>query len=220
MKMSSCHGSNNIGDMIMDKFKITQGIIEKGIDKKMKDLTKLKSLLNEKSLLSEKPNIVFFDAFNREDAGKITAAKLKKDSKFEYMDAIQKAVYVVSAPDFPYSREEINDNKGAFKKLKETTALPRISDESHWNHQEGKSPKCLYVGSSRNIASRVIQHFWKCAKGTYSLHLIEWDWWKEKDKAQIAVWDASEITDDSHLQIIEDIVWNEYKPLFGKAGKK
>jgi hypothetical protein len=60
------------------------------------------------------------------------------------------------------------------------------------------------VGSSHDIAVRVIQHFWKCPKGTYSLRLIEWDWWKDRDKAQIDIWDASKI-DDIHLQIIEDI---------------
>jgi hypothetical protein len=211
---------NDIGGMGMKKFKITRDAIEKGIAKKMKDLTKLKSLLGEKSLLNEEPKTVFFDDLDTKEAANITASKLKKRPKFEYMETIEKAIYIVSAPDFPYLREEIDNDNGDFKKLKVTTALPRISDEKHWKHYEEKNPKCLYVGSSHEIVGRVIQHFWKCAKGTYSLHLIEWDWWKEKNKVQIDIWDASKIASDVYFQIIEDIVWDTYKPLFGRAGAK
>jgi hypothetical protein len=216
-RLCGCHILNNIGGMIMNRFKITQDIIEDGIDETIKNLTKLKSLLDQ-NFFSGQPKTISFGALNREGAGNITAAK-KKDSRFEYMKNIQKAIYVISAPDFPYSWEDISDNNGAFKKLKETTALPRISDKSHWNDQEGKRSKCLYVGSSHDIAGRVIQHFWKCVKGTYSLHLIDWDWWDKKDEVQIDIWDASEI-DDIHLQIVEDIVWRKYKPLFGRPGAK
>jgi hypothetical protein len=204
----------------MKRFEITQGLIEKGIEKKMQDLTKLKSLIYQKSFLSGGPAVVFFDDLKGEEAGKITAAKLKKYPGFKYMETIQKAIYIISAPCFPYSWEDINNDNGEFKKLKETTALPRISGKEHWDHQEGEKPKCLYVGSSHEIAGRVIQHFWKCAKGTYSLHLIDWDWWDEKNKVQIDVWDASKIKSDIHLQIIEDIVWDTYEPLFGRAGAK
>ena len=204
----------------MGKFKITQDIIERGIDKKMKALTKLKSLLGQKSFLNEQPATVFFDDLDTREAENITAAKLKKCPKFEYLETVQKAIYIVSAPDFPCSWEDISKDNSPFKKLKVTTALSRISDKSHWDHQKGNKPKCLYVGSSHEIAIRVIQHFWKCAKGTYSLHLIEWDWWKEKNKVQIDIWDASKITNDIYLQIIEDIVCDKYKPLFGRAGAK
>jgi hypothetical protein len=97
--------------------------------------------------------------------------------------------------------------------------LARINDASpYWDRQEGKKP--MYIGSSHGIASRVIEHFWKCPKDRYSLHLIEWDWWKEKSEVQIDIWDASKIPSDTHLQIIEDIVWETYKPLFGREGAK
>jgi hypothetical protein len=206
--------------MIMNRFKITQDIIEKGIDEKMKDIRELKSLMCQNSFLSGQPKTVFFDDLTGKDAENITAAGLKKDSRFKYMETIQKAIYIVSTPCFPYSWEDIDNDTGKFKKLKETTALPRISGKEHWNHQEGKKSKCLYVGSSHEIAGRVIQHFWKCAKGTYSLHLADWTWWDEKNKVQIDIWDASKIKSDIHLQIIENIVWATYKPLFGRAGTK
>jgi hypothetical protein len=105
--------------MIMDRFKITQGIIEQGIDKTIKDLTKLKSLLGQ-SFLKGRPITVFFDDFNRKDAGKITARKLRKDSRFN-METIEKAIYIVAAPDFPCSWKEITDNEGAFKRLNLTS---------------------------------------------------------------------------------------------------
>jgi hypothetical protein len=202
--------------MDMSRFKITQGIIKEGIDKKIEEL---QALVEQKVLLAEKPETAFFGDFDEEKARNITAAKLKDDSRFTYMEKIKKAIYIVSAPDFPFSWEYINDDNGPFKNLKETIALPRISGKSHWDDQKGKKSKCLYVGSSHSIASRVIQHFWKCAKGTYALHLIEWDWWDKKNEAQIDIWDASEIS-DNHLLIIEDIVWIKYKPLFGRPGAK
>jgi hypothetical protein len=204
--------------MITGRFKITEDLIEEGIGKKMKELTELKSLLGQNSFLGRQPAVVFFDALNNEEPGNITAPKLKKDSRFTYMKTIEKAIYIISTPDFPYSWEDI---KGEFKKLKKTTtSLPRINDKSHWDHQEKTKSKCLYVGSSHDIAGRLIQHFWKCAKDIYSLHLIKWDWWNEKNKVQMAIWDASKITSDIHLQIIEDIVWKEYRPLFGRPGAK
>jgi hypothetical protein len=206
--------------MIMDEFEIIRDFIKTGIEEKKEELERLKSFLDQNSFLSKRPATVFFDGLNKEEAENITAHKLKNDSRFRYMETIQKAIYIVSVPNFPYSLEEVNNDKGAFKKLKETTALPRISDKSHWDRQEGKKSKCLYVGSSHDIAGRVIQHFWKCAKGTYSLHLIKWDWWDGKDKVQIDIWDASKIASDVHLQIIEDIVWRKHKPLFGRPGAK
>jgi hypothetical protein len=196
----------------MGRFKITQGIIEEGIDKKMKDLREVQSLLSQKSFLKGQPKTILFADLNGEDARKITPKQLKE--RYTYLRDMEKVIYIVSAPCFPYSLTDINN----FKKQKKITALARINDTSHWNYQEGKESKCLYVGSSHDIASRVIQHFWKCTKGTFALHLIEWKWWKKKSDVQIDIWDASKITSDIYLQIIEDIVWDKYKPLFGKEG--
>jgi hypothetical protein len=212
------HILNDSGGMIMGRFKITQGIIEKGIDKKMKDLTKLKSLCHQNSFLRGQPETIPWGGLNEEEARKITVKRLEE--KYTYLRDMEKAIYIVSVPCFPFLWEEIDNEKGKFISLKKIpTALPRISNKSHWDRQEGKESKCLYVGSSHDIAGRVIQHFWKCHKGTSSLHLIEWDWWKGKSDVQIDIWDASEIS-DIHLQIIEDIVWETYKPLFGKEGAK
>jgi hypothetical protein len=215
-RLRGCHILSCFGGKIMSRFEITQRIIEDGIKEKMENLENLRSW--SKKFVSKQPKITHFEDFKGK-AESITSAQLKKEQGYEYLQNMKKAIYIVWAPGFPSTWKQIDDDGGDFKKLKETTALPRINDESHWKHQEKESSTCLYVGSSHDIASRVIQHFWKCAKGTYALHLIEWNWWKERDKAQIDIWDASEI-DDMHLQILEDIIWGEYKPLFGREGAR
>jgi hypothetical protein len=214
--LRGCHILNDVGGKIMSRFEITQKIIEDGIDKKMKTLTKLKPLLHQNPFLSERPETIFFNALEREKTKTINVTRLKKDLRYPYLNDMKKAIYIISAPHFPCSWEKITN----LKKQKTITAFPKINDKlQHWDRQEGKKTKCLYVGSSHDIAGRVIQHFWKCPKDTYALRLIEWNWWKGKSDVQIDIWDASEIS-DIHLQIIEDIVWEKYQPLFGREGTR
>ncbi|MBU9147552.1 GIY-YIG nuclease family protein, partial [Burkholderia multivorans] len=81
----------------------------------------------------------------------------------------------------------------------------------------------LYVGSSRNFASRLQQHFGFGFEGTYALHLKRWvpeslrhtplvvEYWAVQDSRQ-----ARPIV----LQTLEDYLWDHSRPAFGRRGSK
>lgn len=50
------------------------------------------------------------------------------------------------------------------------------------------------------------------SKKTYALHLKQWF----KEQIEIEVYK----TKNEYLQLFEDIMWDIYKPLLGKRGKK
>ena len=75
---------------------------------------------------------------------------------------------------------------------------------------------CIYVGSSIHFFERMKNHLEK-PKSTYSLHLKRWfppDW-----KLSIEV---IKVKNESLaiMQIYEDLLWEAYKPLLGRQGKK
>ena len=74
---------------------------------------------------------------------------------------------------------------------------------------------CLYVGSSHNLKKRIEEHLGSGGSSkTYAMHLSKW-------------WECGSITvtyykveEDKCLQLFEDILWNYYKPVLGRQGKK
>lgn len=75
---------------------------------------------------------------------------------------------------------------------------------------------CLYVGSSHNIYKRLLEHLGFGAQKTFALHLKKW--W-DNVPIQIEIYEVCNNANDA-LQIIEDILWEHNKPLFGRQGKK
>lgn len=81
----------------------------------------------------------------------------------------------------------------------------------------------LYVGSSRNFASRLHQHFGFGFEGTYALHLKRWvpeslchtplvvEYWTVQDSKQVR---------PIVLQTLEDYLWDHSRPAFGRRGSK
>lgn len=81
----------------------------------------------------------------------------------------------------------------------------------------------LYVGSSRNFASRLQQHFGFGFEGTYALHLKRWvpetlchtplvlEYWTVRDSKQVR---------PIVLQSLEDYLWDHSQPVFGRRGSK
>jgi hypothetical protein len=81
----------------------------------------------------------------------------------------------------------------------------------------------LYVGSSRDFASRLQQHFGFGNEGTYALHLKRWvpeslchtplvlEYWTVRDSTQV----RPEV-----LQTLEDYLWDHSRPVFGRRGSK
>lgn len=77
----------------------------------------------------------------------------------------------------------------------------------------------LYVGSSRNLNSRLRQHFGYKDKTTYSMQLKHWIDKECIENISINVWKYKSI--DQHvLQAIENHLWDTLKPMLGKRGGK
>jgi hypothetical protein len=87
---------------------------------------------------------------------------------------------------------------------------------------QGDKPRdstyCLYVGSSKKIRDRLKVHLGIVENKTnYALHLRQW--WPDA-KVTITVFQFGEEVCQNDMQQMEDLLWNKYKPLFGKPGPK
>ena len=113
------------------------------------------------------------------------------------------------------TNEKINIEE--VKKVKEKLTangfgMFRINREE-MNDESGQN-KCLYVGSSKKLRDRLKQHLGLTSRTTFALHLKEW--WTDK----IIEIEIYEIKDRENMQLYEDLLWQKYKPIFGREGKK
>lgn len=85
---------------------------------------------------------------------------------------------------------------------------------------------CLYVGSSKSVITRLRQHFSSSStqaksgiKQTYALYLDDWYW--HDCNIQLTLISCSIQNKDIDwgiIQFIENKLWDNMKPLFGKKG--
>lgn len=108
-----------------------------------------------------------------------------------------------------YVIEELGGNKDlTFKNMKAYKArrirsCPRLT----------KPSRTLYVGSStKGLKSRIRQHTNSQNKSTSALHLNEWF----KGEYQITI--KTYAAPIEIIQILEDALWHELRPAFGKPG--
>jgi len=75
----------------------------------------------------------------------------------------------------------------------------------------------IYVGSSISIVSRIKQHFYDAAKGTYALKMSRWNL---TGSNQVKLELTSDISSKKHFgfQDLEDALWQQSQPMFGKKG--
>ena len=94
----------------------------------------------------------------------------------------------------------------------------RVNDEKkdnhfdYWKTQFGE--QCLYVGSSKDIRKRLKEHLGLIGKTTFSLHLSEWY------KNKVITVELYEVSNEEEMHLYEDLLWDEYKPLLGKQGRR
>jgi hypothetical protein len=107
---------------------------------------------------------------------------------------------------------DLSQIKEAFKIAKEKKdgrAYPRLNNQS----------RCLYVGSSRGIRQRLKDHMGYGATGTYSLHLAYWaNNLPLELEFKCAKYQAG--LDPQIYQALEDTLWDEMLPMFGRKGAK
>lgn len=77
----------------------------------------------------------------------------------------------------------------------------------------------VYVGSSEKIHQRLKEHLGFGAKGTYSLQLAAW---ARPYNFELAFWCAQYPSDTPSdvLQALEDTLWAEMRPMFGRQGAR
>ncbi len=76
---------------------------------------------------------------------------------------------------------------------------------------------CMYVGSSKKGSSRFKQHMGFRAPGTYALQLLHWAR-PELGGIRIDVLEVGDGVSDRSMLHLEDQLWFELKPLFGRRG--
>jgi len=134
------------------------------------------------------------------------------------------AIYIFSVTRFPYSESKVASifEKISQKPKEEKISLCRRNKTSvGWKNVQRDESVCLYVGSSEDIAQRLKEHLFLCNRGTYAMHLE--GWFPKNITITVNIWNFHDFLsgeDSDYLQYIEDILWNHYKPLFGRQGKK
>lgn len=100
-----------------------------------------------------------------------------------------------------------------FRNAKETEkhrrAYPRLNHKSRF----------LYVGSSFNIYQRFKDHLGYGSKRTYSLQLAHWAFNLNLELDFIYAKYPQDTTHDV-IQVIEDTLWDELRPMFGRRGQR
>jgi hypothetical protein len=86
--------------------------------------------------------------------------------------------------------------------------------------QKGKT--CLYVGKAENLTPRLRQHLGPLSTDTYAMHLSMWApevLWDAP--IHIEYWSLAELQlSKPAVQALEDYIWEESAPIFGKQGPK
>ena len=107
--------------------------------------------------------------------------------------------------------------------------MSRCPKKDDLKESEKAEKKCLYVGSSQKLHSRLEQHLTQKNKSVYALHLSEWFPKKENLKLIVIKMKNQDIEKmqetekkekTKKMQKYEDYFWNYYEPLLGKQGKK
>jgi hypothetical protein len=110
-----------------------------------------------------------------------------------------------------YDIEKFNKSFSNAKKLKK--------DNLAYTRFNNKKSQYLYVGRSSNLSQRLREHMGYGAKGTYALHLAYWaNAFNLEIEFQCAKYKAGLASDV--YQVLEDTLWQEMSPMFGRKGSK
>jgi hypothetical protein len=119
----------------------------------------------------------------------------------------QKAVYFIEVD----TRIDLPEVQRIFKRAKDegSRAYCRLNDTSH----------CLYVGRSDELPTRIWQHLGYGHGKTYALQLSHWAQ-PLRLCFELHCAQYPRDTEGDVLQAIEDQLWDEKKPMFGRRGPR
>ncbi len=116
-------------------------------------------------------------------------------------------------------RLTVNDQTGANRLRQAFEEFDRPEGLVLTRNNKVADSRTVYVGSSRNIGGRLLQHLYTCADGTYALKLHRWC--PDTDNSlKVEVIPVRGVADASLIQDIEDALWVSSRPMFGKLGSK
>lgn len=95
--------------------------------------------------------------------------------------------------------------------------LPENSSACSYSRLNGgQHPNALYVGSSRSLATRISQHMGRIGgNGTYAMRLCHWATGLQQ-QVVLTLWQLAASTSSSELEVLEQQLWDELKPMLGK----
>ncbi|HEY9833549.1 MAG TPA: hypothetical protein V6D26_23560 [Stenomitos sp.] len=79
---------------------------------------------------------------------------------------------------------------------------------------------CLYVGSSSDLLKRMKEHLGYGAKATFALNLAWWAGDFPDLGLSLGFSQLPETTTVDAMQALEDTLWDELRPMFGRRGSK
>lgn len=93
--------------------------------------------------------------------------------------------------------------------------LPRFAAARvNLGHEQSRT---LYVGSSAKVARRLREHLWRAPDATYALHLSRWCS-GGPGSIRVNVRHLLGSVTEGARQDLEDTLWHQRRPLFGKSG--
>jgi hypothetical protein len=141
-----------------------------------------------------------------------------EDFENDFSDIGKNIIYFIITDELPFEYVDIQNKFIELKsKSKKNYHVSKINDEILWKRD--LNIYYLYIGSKEYDAKlRFKQHLGLEIKSrqTYSMYLK--DWWPENKKLYVNYFEFGEKISADSLQIIEDLLWEKYKPLFGKKG--
>jgi hypothetical protein len=173
---------------------------------------KLKACVN----LEERRQLLFAAKFGEELVEKFSLCELHEagagkiaDRRFGSIDN-NEAIYTIAATDEATAQSIADKFPGGDDRILTGCSLPRTI----LSHADSLT---LYVGSSMTVRTRLKQHFGLTeSRKTYALHLKHWC--RVDGSLIVRVQPVFSLTDPQARQDLEDALWRELRPRYGRLG--
>lgn len=191
-------------------------------DTKKEYFEKIENFCKEDELKKIKTDTIDFKEIYTDEG------KLKRDPFKNNINNDNCGIYIFFCDDkvkeiiinsYPKRKKEKNQD--------EYKMLSKYNEENFEDNVKENLLNCLYVGSSKELKSRLREHCDDNPKGPYAMHIGSWKNWfplKELKDGQIKIFILKLENQNEYfpeqIQFYEDVLWDYYKPLLGRRGSK
>lgn len=191
-------------------------------DTKKEYFEKIENFCKEDKLKKFKTDTIDFKEIYTDEG------KLKRNPFKNNINNVNCGIYIFFCDD--KVKEIIKNSYPKRKKEKnqdEYKMLSKYNEENFEDNVKENLLNCLYVGSSKELKSRLREHCDDNPKGPYAMHIGSWKNWlplKELKDGQIKIFILKLENQNEYfpeqIQFYEDVLWDYYKPLLGRRGSK